>query len=325
LWPKSRHSRSEYTSTRSELHEVRGAADLPGDSGFAWPIPPGAIDAPAWTGQGFVVDGALHGVLSYSPGDSGWTDKLTAFHEDTAGSNHPIDRASRANALRQLAAHAVGKDRLSVLEVGCSSGFLLHMIRRRLPRALVIGADYVRGPLEALASESPDLPLLHFDLCHCPLPSDSIDAAILLNVLEHIDDDALALDAVFRILRPGGIAIFEVPAGPELFDVYDELLMHRRRYRMPQLRKLVQQSGFEVVKASHLGVLIYPPFFAVKQWNKRYRSRDRALQERVVADRIRGTGSNPFLYMVLRLEQAVGKLVDWPFGIRCLITARKPL
>jgi len=79
------------------------------------------------------------------------------------------------------------------------------------------------------------------------------------------------------------------------------------------------------VTASHLGVFIYPAFYAVKQWNKRYLSRDRAIQERVVADRIRETGSNPLLNVALQLEQAVGRYVSWPFGIRCLITARKPL
>src|SRR6266852_6012270 len=229
LLTRSRRRESKRASTRSDWRRT-GDPDVHLASDYAWPIPPGAITAPLWTEQGFVVDSVPRGVLSYAAGDSGWTDQLTSFHEDTAGSSHPIDRASRTNALRQLEAHALDKERLNVLEVGCSSGFLLDLIRRRLPNAFVIGADYVRGPLEILANESTDLPLLHFDLCQCPLPSDSIDAAILLNVLEHIDDDALALRQLLRILRPGGIAIFEVPAGPELYDVYDELLMHRRRY-----------------------------------------------------------------------------------------------
>jgi SAM-dependent methyltransferase len=63
--------------------------------------------------------------------------------------------------------------------------------------------------------------LLHFDLRHCPLPDGSFDGVILLNVLEHIKEDAAALRQIARILKPGGIAAIEVPAGRGLYDIYD--------------------------------------------------------------------------------------------------------
>jgi 2-polyprenyl-3-methyl-5-hydroxy-6-metoxy-1,4-benzoquinol methylase len=147
-----------------------------------------------------------------------------------------------------------------ILEIGCSSGFMLMLARERLPNARWIGSDYVRGPLEKLAAEVPQLPLLHFDLRTCPLPDDSVDAVLLLNVLEHIDDDALAMHQVHRILRPGGVAVIEVPARPELYDVYDELLMHHRRYTGAGLRQLLLTAGFEISRFSHLGTLLYPLF-----------------------------------------------------------------
>ena len=128
----------------------------------------------------------------YGIGTSGWTDELTSFHEDTAGANHPIDRASRRDAIGQLRRH-IHENAPTILEVGCSSGFMLHEIRRHFPEAGVIGADYVRRPLDVLAAEMPEVPLLQFDLTQCPLPDQSIDAVVLLNVLEHIEDDAAAV------------------------------------------------------------------------------------------------------------------------------------
>ena len=91
-----------------------------------------------------------------------------------------------------------------ILEVGCSSGFLLREMRAAIPQAMLIGSDFISGPLEALHQSMPDLPLLQFDLVQCPLPSDSIDAVVALNVLEHIEDHQGALRQMFRILRPGG-------------------------------------------------------------------------------------------------------------------------
>jgi SAM-dependent methyltransferase len=288
---------------------------------YAWPTPRGFSTPPTWTGRGFQLDNARVSVLAYETGSSGWTDDLTTFHEENAGSNHPIDRASRTLALDQLA--LVRAERPVILEIGCSSGFMLRLIRERVPSALVIGADYVRGPLETLAEELPDVPLLQFDLAQCPLPGDSVDAVIMLNVLEHIREDALALCQVHRILRPGGVVIIEVPAGPELYDVYDELLMHHRRYRLRSLTRALRGAGFEIARASHLGALIYPPFYLVKRRNQRYLSRDAAAKRQIVARNIQSTGTSLVLDAVIRAELLLGRWIRWPFGIRCVATGRK--
>jgi SAM-dependent methyltransferase len=170
---------------------------------LAFPAPPRYTEPAVWTGQGFMVGKIALPILSYEAGSSGWTEELTRFHEQIAGSGHFIDQASREHALQQLSRHVKGPSPV-ILDIGCSSGFMLHSIRRHLPHALLLGSDYVRGPLEQLAADMPDIPLLHFDLVKCPLSENSIDAIVLLNVLEHIADDATAVRQVYRILKPGG-------------------------------------------------------------------------------------------------------------------------
>jgi SAM-dependent methyltransferase len=255
--------------------------------------------------------------------DSGWTDDLTDFHEDTAGEHHPIDVASRLYAAGQLKRHTLAEAPV-VLEVGCSSGFMLREIRRSLPEAFVIGSDYVRGPLERLLAEMPDIPVLQFDLIRCPMPDESVDALVLLNVLEHIRDDAGAVRQLYRTLKPGGLAVIEVPAGPNLYDVYDKTLMHFRRYSLRSISTLLRSAGFEIVKKSHLGFFVYPAFWIVKQRNKRFLSQDEATQKRVVAGNIRSTQGSWLFHAVMRMELSLGRFVSYPTGIRCLLTCRKP-
>jgi SAM-dependent methyltransferase len=225
---------------------------------FTLPSLSNAEGIPDWTGHGFRVGNQLLPVLEYSENFDGWSDDLTLMHEETVGKSHPIDRASRGDALAQLKAQ-LREPCPSILEIGCSSGFLLKEMRQAFPAAVIIGADVVREPLYKLAKESPSIPLLRFDLLKCPLPSDAFDAVVALNVLEHIEDDAAALAQVHRILKPGGVIVIEVPAGPHLYDAYDNCLMHFRRYRSAELADKLRHGGFDVVRRSHLGFFLVHP------------------------------------------------------------------
>jgi hypothetical protein len=198
----------------------------------AFPWPPIDLRTPDWMGNGFRIGNRLTPVLQYEAGPSGWSESLTSMHEEaTNAGKHPIDLASRQHArtlvkryLRTPAAEAV------LLEAGCSSGYLLEELVADWPDSLVVGSDYIVGPLERLAKRMPQVPLLQFDLVKCPLPSSHVDAVVLLNVLEHIEDDVAAVAQVVRILKPGGLAVIEVPAGPRLYDGYDRHLKHCRRF-----------------------------------------------------------------------------------------------
>jgi SAM-dependent methyltransferase len=289
---------------------------------YPWPVPPGYSGTPRWTDGGFRIGNNRVSVLSYEVGSSGWADELTAFHEDNAGSDHFIDRASRAHALGQIKQHAKQTQPV-ILEVGSSSGFLLEALRTELPAAFVIGSDYVRGPLEAMARRRPDIPLLQFDLVRCPLPDNSVDVVVLLNVLEHIENDTGAVQQVHRILKPGGAFVCEVPAGPHLYDVYDKVLLHYRRYTLNGLCTLLRGAGFSITHASHLGALFYPGFWYVKRKNKRFLEAPEEVQQQVVARAIQKTGRSRLCEAVMWVEDRLRRWFRFPFGIRCLATGVK--
>jgi SAM-dependent methyltransferase len=290
-----------------------------------FPDPTDPSRSVTWLGTNFDLDGKRARVLGYDVAPSGWSDELTELHEATGGSDHFIDVASRDYALKQVEGAVRRKDAV-ILEIGASSGFLLAALAARFGSQTIVGADYTRGTLEALGKRLEGVPLLQFDLTRCPLPDAFADAVIALNVLEHIEDHEAAVAHLFRILRPSGTAIIEVPAGSNLFDVYDHALMHFRRYDMPDLVELFETAGFHIERKSHLGFVLYPAFYLSKRLNQfRYPDPSAVSAKDLATKMIADTKKNNTLgRLAMQLEEVLRPMLPYPRGIRCLITAVKP-
>jgi SAM-dependent methyltransferase len=282
-------------------------------------------DSPVWNGGAFIRSGKSTRVLAYEVGESGWSDELTELHESATESGaHFIDVASRDHAVNELK-RTLGAKPVSIMEVGCSAGHLLADMRRSLPNATLTGADYTLGTLVKLGEKMPGIPLVRFNLADSPLPPDTYDAMVLLNVLEHIEDDVAATKHIARMLRPGGVAVIEVPAGPELFDDYDRQLQHFRRYTLPGICGVIERAGLVVERRNYLGALIYPAFYLAKKLSQS-RPKSASEREQHVANAIGATSRfNAIGHAIMSLEEIVGRAVTFPRGIRCVVTARKPL
>jgi SAM-dependent methyltransferase len=78
------------------------------------------------------------------------------------------------------------------------------------------------------------------------LPKDSFDTALLINVLEHLQDDRAAVRKARSELRMDGTLVIFVPAFELLMSGLDRRLGHYRRYTAGSLRKLLEGAGFTV-------------------------------------------------------------------------------
>ena len=294
------------------------------DIGFDLPCVDGASGRPIWTGHGFEVDGRLQPVLAYGGGDdSGWSDDLAVL-QDVSGGQHFMEVATRTRTINELKRHLPNPAPV-IMEIGCSAGYCLQALSSAFPRARLIGADYPLPSIARLAEKQTDIPLIQFDLSRCPLPDDCCDAVVLLQVLEHIENDGAAMGHLFRIVKPGGIVIIEVPAAPHLYDAFDEYAGHFRRYDMASLEKLARSAGFSTVDRSHLGFLLYPAFWITKrlnQWRapKTKEAREEMVRSLIVSSMRPGSIGG----RLMALEEWLRRRVYLPVGMRCLLTVRKP-
>jgi SAM-dependent methyltransferase len=80
---------------------------------------------------------------------------------------------------------------------------------------------------------------------------ETFDSAVMVNVLEHIEDDVGELIALRRHIVPGrGTMCILVPARPELYSPIDRIFGHHRRYTRRSLRAALERAGY-VVSAAH--------------------------------------------------------------------------
>jgi predicted SAM-dependent methyltransferase len=102
------------------------------------------------------------------------------------------------------------------------------------------------------------------DLCKISYGDETFDCVIASHVLEHVDDDTAAMNEVFRVLKPGGFAILDVPIDflspiticdpayntDELREKHYGYYQHVRQYGLDYYDKL-RSVGFDVTTISH--------------------------------------------------------------------------
>lgn len=84
---------------------------------------------------------------------------------------------------------------------------------------------------------------------------EKFDTVFLLNVLEHIKDDELALRNIHFLLKPGGTILILSPAYSFLFSSLDRALGHHRRYTTESLKTLLTKSGIIPLKSFYFNFI----------------------------------------------------------------------
>jgi len=137
----------------------------------------------------------------------------------------------------------------NILDAGCGTG---HLTLELLQEGFTVTAtDYsqelVDFTREAIDQTDYCARVYWLDLRKTEtLAEDNYDTIICLDVLEHIDDDMIALKNLKSALKPGGVLIISVPALDWLYSHRDEEIGHYRRYNKHELLKKLTDAGFEI-------------------------------------------------------------------------------
>lgn len=223
-----------------------------------------------------------------------------------------MDVLRRALARRELATPP------RLLDIGCGAGGTL---RELAALGEAFGVDPEPSAVEATRRRC-GCPVRQGGLPHdIPFEPGTFDVVTLLDVLEHVRDDAGSLATIERLLVPGGFLLCTVPAYPFLWSRHDVLNQHERRYLRRQLAARLRDAGLEPRKLTYFNTLLFPPIAGV-----------RLLQGRSQPGAAAPSGDlgrvpapvNALLAAIFAAERFWLRCAAFPFGVSILALARKP-
>jgi SAM-dependent methyltransferase len=150
-----------------------------------------------------------------------------------------------------------------------------------------------------------------------PYDNGTFDLVTALDVVEHLDDDLAGLREMRRVLRPGGRVLLFVPTFMFLWGLQDDVSNHRRRYRLSELRRVLEQAGFEVERTTYANITFFMPILAMRKLMRL--TGIKAESE----NNINVSALNGVLARMLGAESFVLRYMNIPFGVSGLCVARK--
>ena len=162
-----------------------------------------------------------------------------------------------------------------ILEVGCGKGNeLLECAKMGLE---CVGLDYSDEALALLRnrfsmSKTP-ITFLKGDARVLPFGEAEFDVVYSQGVLEHFRDELPILNEQYRVLKPGGFVIVEVPNKWTLYTVYKKMMMlvdlwapgWETQYSPRTLQRLIEQAKFVMIDIVGWDFLVWKAFRKIRR------------------------------------------------------------
>lgn len=107
-------------------------------------------------------------------------------------------------------------------------------------------------------------PLIQGSITELPFENNSYDLVCAFDVIEHVADDAKAVEEMMRVCKPGGHIAITVPAYAFLWGEHDEINQHFRRYTKTELLKLLKNHKGKIVYQTYFNSVLFIPIAAFR-------------------------------------------------------------
>lgn len=197
-----------------------------------------------------------------------------------------------------------------VIDIGCGAGVFLGFLKARGKK--VSGVEPSSGMRELAKKIDPEIPIsAELD------QNEKVDTVVMLDVLEHIEDDAKQVRKVHAVLKDGGQLVVVVPAHAILYGERDRQMGHYRRHSKASIKKVLEENGFKVESFRHWNALGFLPYLISEKVLRRP-------LESKLRQNVKGSPLSTFLQHILNLWfKKVENNFDFGFGLSIIVVAKR--
>lgn len=202
-----------------------------------------------------------------------------------------------------------------ILDVGTGTGANLRMLSN-LGFTCVTGLDQSPEAIRYCAQKGLGKVEMA-DICALPFPDCSFDLILATDIIEHVDNDCLALCEIRRVLKPNGYLLLTVPAFQLLWGLQDEVSHHKRRYRLRTLLSRIHDAGLIPKHYFYFNYLLFVPILLARRVMRLFGI------ELASEHEINTRWLNDVLAFLFRLDVAIAPVLRPPFGVSALVIATR--
>jgi 2-polyprenyl-3-methyl-5-hydroxy-6-metoxy-1,4-benzoquinol methylase len=189
-------------------------------------------------------------------------------YQSTWGRNYNIQpiRAMRYHFVKKALRGLAGSFPIKrALDVGCGIGDIANFVRALWKDIKVTGIDVSKEAVDLAKRNNPDIDFLVSDLESFKTEK-GYDLITAIDVIEHIENDKIALTRMRHLLQDNGILLMSLPHSMRYWTKSDETGGHYRRYSKRETADKLKEAGFSIIKLRSYGFPFPVLYLYFKNW-----------------------------------------------------------
>ena len=209
---------------------------------------------------------------------------------------------------------------LHILNVGAATGHTSVLLEEF---GEVVSIEYDQECFE-FTKEKLAINIINASATALPFADDTFDLVCAFDIIEHIEDDDVAVKEMGRVCKKEGILCLTVPAFMGLWSKHDDINQHHRRYIMSSLLPLLNELQGEIIYNTYFSTNLFIPLYVFRKLTRvipeKWIRKDAGSDFTIIH---RESKVNNVLYRIFSLERLWLQKYRFPFGSSILLSWTK--